>query len=151
MERRFAMAFRGANRNPEASGVGGHENSTVLEGDHGGEDPCHLVRAEDGGELLGLPGAADALHDPLALECDLVEEPECSDGLVVIAPGDVLLLNEVNEAGADLVGSEGLGRPAKVSCEGGDSLEVDLDCLGREVSEFHVLDHSTAKLSRDVI
>src|SRR4051794_16021042 len=61
------------------------------------------------GELLGLLGAADALQDALPLEGDLVDELECGDGLVVDAPGDFLLLDEVEEVGPDVVASQVLG------------------------------------------
>jgi hypothetical protein len=78
------------------------------------------------------------------LEGDLVEESECGDGLVVVAPGDVAFLDEVEEVGADLVGTEGLGRAFEVLGECGDALGVDLDGLGGEVAEAHVFDHAEA-------
>ena len=88
---------------------------------------------------------------PCRAEGDLVEEPEGGDGLVVDAPGDVLLLDEVEEVGADLVGPEGLGRLAEMVGEGGDARDVDLDGPGGEVAEFHVLDHSAAQRCHDVL
>ena len=81
----------------------------MLDVGDGGEEPGGLVGAEDDGELLGLLGAADALQDAVSFECDLVEELECGDGLVVDAPGDVLLLDEVEEVGPDIVASQVLG------------------------------------------
>jgi hypothetical protein len=71
----------------------------VLEADDGGEEAGGLLEAEDDGELLGLPGAPDALQDARSFEGDLVEELQRGDGLVVDAPGDVLLLDEVEEMG----------------------------------------------------
>ena len=61
---------------PQAGGVGGHEDGAVLEADDGREEAGRLLEAEDDGELLGLLGAGDAGEDPLAAEGDLVEEPE---------------------------------------------------------------------------
>ena len=49
---------------PQAGGVGGHEDGAVLEADDGREEAGHLVEAEDDGELLGLLGAGDAFEDP---------------------------------------------------------------------------------------
>ena len=92
---------------PQPGGVGGHEDGAVLEADDGREEPGDLVGAEDDGELLGLLGAGDALQDPVRAEGDLVEEPQGGDGLVVVAPGDVLLLDEVEEVGADVVAARG--------------------------------------------
>ena len=43
------------------------------------------------------------MQDPRAFEGDLVEELERGDGLVVDGPGDVLLLDEVEEIGADVI------------------------------------------------
>ena len=42
---------------PEAGGVGGHEDGAVLDADEGGEERGDLVGAEDDGEPLGLLGA----------------------------------------------------------------------------------------------
>ena len=135
----------------EAGGVGGHEDGAVLEAEDGGEEPGDLVGAEDGGELLGLLGALDALQDALSFEGDLVEEPEGGDGLVVDAPGDLLLLDEVEEVGADLVGPEGLGRAAEMACECGDPHGIGVDGPGGEVPELHVVDHPAAQRCHDVL
>src|SRR5512135_827027 len=91
-----------------------------------------------------LLGAGDAVQGFVPTEGDPVEEPEGGDGLVVIAPGDVLLLDEMDEVGADL------GR-AEVACEGGDPLDVDLDGPGGEVAELQVLDHALAQRCHDVL
>jgi hypothetical protein len=96
-------------RDPQAGGIGGHEDRAMLDVDEGREEAGHLIKAEDGREPLGLLGARDVDHDPVAFERDLVEEPEGGDGLVVDAPGDVLLLDEVEEEGTDLLAAEGVG------------------------------------------
>jgi hypothetical protein len=123
----------------------------MLDAEDGGEEPCDLVGAEDGGELLGLLGAFDALQNPLSFEGDLVEELECGDGLVVDAPGDVLLLDQVEEVGADVVGPEGFGRPAEVAGEGGDPHGIGGDGPGGEVPELHVVDHPASQRCHDVL
>lgn len=92
----------------------------MLDGDECGEETSDLVEAEDDGEPLGLPGAGDADEDVVASEGDLVEESECGSCLVVDAPGDLLVLDEVEEVGADVFASEELGRPPEVPCEGAD-------------------------------
>jgi hypothetical protein len=74
----------------------------VLEAGDGLEEPDHFVGAEDDRELLGQLGAGDALQELIPAEGDVVEEAEGGDGLVVIAPGDMPLLDEVDEVGADL-------------------------------------------------
>jgi hypothetical protein len=71
---------------PQAGGVGGHEDGAVLHADDGREETGDLLEAEDDGELLRLLGAGDVGHDPLPAEGDLVEEPEARDGLVEAAP-----------------------------------------------------------------
>jgi hypothetical protein len=71
---------------PQAGAVGGHENGTVLDADDGREEPGYLIEAENDGETFGLLGAADAYHDPCAVEGDLVEESQGSDGLIEDAP-----------------------------------------------------------------
>ena len=103
------------------------------------------------GRRLGLLGAADAYHDPFAVEGDLVEESQGGDGLVVDAPGDVLLLDEVEQVGTDLVAAEALGGAAEMACEGGDPHGVDFDRPGCEILELHVLDHSAAQRCHDVL
>ena len=102
----------------------------------GREELRDLVGAEDDGELLRLLGADDAVQDPLLAEGDLVEEPQGGEGLVVIAPGDVLLLDEEEEVGADVGRPQALGRLAEVLGEGGDALDVDLDGPGAKLRSF---------------
>src|SRR5512135_1525667 len=98
-----------------------------------------------------LLGAGDAVQGFVPTEGDPVEEPEGGDGLVVIAPGDVLLLDERDEVGTDLGRAEVFGRLAEVACEGGDPLDIDLDGPGGEVAELQVLDHALAQRCHDVL
>ena len=50
-------------------------------------------------------------------EGDAVEESQGTAGLVVGAAGDVSLLDEVEQVGADVLGAEELGRLAEVAGE----------------------------------
>ena len=102
---------------PQTRGVGGHEDGAVLEAADGREETGHLLEAEDDGELLGLLGAGDVDQDPLPAEGDLVEEPQPGDGLVEAAPADVLVVDEMEEVGTDLIAAQDLGGPAEMACE----------------------------------
>jgi hypothetical protein len=138
-------------RDPQPGGVGGHEEGAVLDAGDDLEEPGDFLEAEDDGELLGLLGAGDARQGGVAAEGDLVEEAEGGDGLVVVAPGDGRLVDEVDEVGADLVMSQEFGRLSEVGCEGGDPRDVDLNGPGCEVAELEVFDHSLAQGSHDVL
>src|SRR5262249_17988476 len=102
-------------------------------------------------ELPRLPGGGEIIRDPLLAEGGAVEEAEGGEGLVVIAPGGVLLLDEEEEVGPDIGRPRALGRLAEVLGEGGDALDVDLDGQGRVVAESHVLDHSLAQRCHDAL
>ena len=103
----------------------------MFESGDGLEEPNNLLGAQNNGELLGLLGASDTLEKVIPPKGDVVEEAECGDGLIVIAPGDVPLLDQVDEVGADLGLAQKFGRLAEVLGEGGDALDVDLDGPGR--------------------
>ena len=70
---------------------------------------CDFVGAEDDGEPLGLLGEGDAFQDVPCPRVTSVEEPQGGEGLAVEAPGDLLLLDEVEEVGPDVVAAEVLG------------------------------------------
>ena len=63
----------------------------------------------------------------------------------------MLLLDEEEEIGPDIVAAEKLGRLAEVLGEGADARDVDFDGPGREVAELHVLDHSASQRCHDVL
>jgi hypothetical protein len=54
----------------------------------------------------------------------------------------VLAFDEENEVSPDFLRAQELGRLAEVLGECGDPVDVSLDRVGREIAEFHVLDHS---------
>ena len=63
----------------------------------------------------------------------------------------MLLLDEEEEVGPDFVRAQMLGRLAEVLGERGDPVDVGLDGPGREIAEFHVLDHSLTQRCHDVL
>ena len=111
------------------------------------EEACHLVLAEDDGELLGRLGAGDLFDDPLPAQGDAVEELEGQAGLLVDVAGDLSLLDEVEQVGADVLGPELFGRGVEVLGEIGDPLDVESDRLGGPVVEDQVLGHAAAQRS----
>ena len=61
---------------PQAGGIGGHEDGTVLEVGDGGKEAGHLVGAEDDREGEGLLGRGDALRDVVASQGLPIEEAQ---------------------------------------------------------------------------
>jgi hypothetical protein len=136
-------------RDPEPGGIGGPEEGAALQAGDGAEDAPDLVGAEDHRQaLLGL-GVAERARVPVAAEADAVEEAQGRDGLVEVTPGDVSLLGEVQQVGADLGHAEVLGRGAEVAGEEGDALDVGGDGARGEAAQGHVLDEATAQRRQD--
>ena len=73
------------------------------------EERGDFVRAENDRESLGLLWERNAVQDVFPSKRDLVEVTQRAERLVVDAPGDFLLLNELEEVGADLVSAKILG------------------------------------------
>ena len=61
------------------------------------EEPDQLVGTEDDGESLGHLGAGNFLDDPIHTQGYAVEELQGRANLAVVAPGDVMLLDEVEQ------------------------------------------------------
>jgi hypothetical protein len=76
---------------------------------------------------------------------DAVEELEGEAGLLVDVTGDLPLLDQVEQVGADVLGPELVGRGVKVPGEIGDPVDVEADRLGGPVVEDQVLGHATAQ------
>ena len=113
------------------------------------EEPDQLVRTEDDGESLGHLGAGDFLDDPIHTQGYAVEELQGRANLAVVAPGDVMLLDEVEQVRADLFGPEALGRGVEVPGATGNAVNVLSDRPRREIAEDHVLGHTAAKRCHD--
>ena len=136
-------------RNP--AGVGGHQHRAVLGVLQGVEEPGHLVLAEDDRECLGCLGAGDLLDDLFPAQGDAVEELQRLAGLLVDTPGDLSLLEQMEQIGADVLGPEVFGRGVEVLGEIGDPLDVASGRLGGEVVEGQVLGHTTAQRRHGVL
>ena len=130
---------------PQAGGIGGHEQGAVLEVGDGGEEAGHLVGAQDDRESAGLLGRGDARGDIVAAQGLAVEEAQGAAGLVIVAHGDVPLLEEMEQVVADVFGAEVIGRGVEVAGEAGDASDVGLDGRRGEVAEGHVVDHAAAQ------
>jgi len=123
----------------------------MLDTEDGREEPSCLVEAENSWQLFRLLGASDAYHHSFAVEGGFVEELQGGDGLVVDAPGDLFLLDKVEQVGTDFFSTEGSRRSAEIASETSGSHDVGFDRPGGEVTEFHVLDHSLAQRCNDAL
>ena len=65
--------------------------------------------------------------------------------MLVDVTGDLPLLDQVEQVGADVLGPELVGRGVKVPGEIGDPVDVEADRLGGPIVEDQVLGHATAQ------
>ena len=79
---------------------------------------------------------------PVLLEGGAVEESQGAHGLIESGPGGVLLADQEELIGPDLLRSQKGGRFSEVLSELGHRPEVGVDRVGREVANLHVFDHS---------
>ena len=70
---------------PQAGGISGHEDGTVLDISDGRKEPSHLVRTEDDGKGTRLLDRRDGIRDVVAAQGDTVQEPQGGTSLVVVA------------------------------------------------------------------
>ena len=77
------------------------------------EEAGDLLEAQDDRELGLAAGAGQAVEAPVPAEGDAVEELQGTEGLVVGAGGDVPLVDEVEQVGADLGGPRSSGEVPK--------------------------------------
>jgi hypothetical protein len=82
-------------RDSQSSGVGGHEDGPMFDMRDRPKEPCDFLEAQNDREFSGLLGANDIFDNPLLAHGDAVEELQSASSLVVVAPGDVPLLNEM--------------------------------------------------------
>jgi hypothetical protein len=59
------------------------------------KEPRDFLKAQSDQELSGLLGTNDIFNDPLLAQGDPVEELQSASSLVVVAPGDVSLLDKM--------------------------------------------------------
>ena len=132
-------------REPQPGGVGGHQDGPVLEVSNSLEELDQFIKAQNDRQLFLLLGADNGLDDPIPAQGDAVEELQGAAGLVEIAPGDMTLLHQIEQVRADLLWAQALGRDIVVPSKRGYALDVNLDGMGREIAQGHVLDHATAQ------
>ena len=94
---------------------------------------------------MGALGQATFSTTHFPAQGDAVEELEGQAGLLVDVAGDLSLLDQVEQVGADVLGPEVFGRGVEVLGEIGDPLDVESDRLGGQVVEDQVLGHPTAQ------
>src|SRR5262249_39577558 len=117
---------------PQARGVGRHEDSPMAEAGDGLEEAVDLVEAQDDRELGLAASAGEPLEAPVPAECDAVEESEGTEGLIVGAGGDLAVVGEVEQVGSDLGGPQEFGGLAEMACEACDAVDVGPDRLALE-------------------
>ena len=93
------------------------------------------------GSRLGTLGQGDFLDDPIHTQGYAVEELQGRANLAVVAPGDVMLLDEVEQVRADLFGPRCSGEVLKCRCATGNAVNV-LSDRPSEIAEDHVLGHT---------
>ena len=99
----------------------------MLEVGDGGEEAGQLVGAEDDREGAGLLDRGEAGRDVVAAQGLAVEEAQGAAGQLIVAVGDVPLLEEVEQVGADMFGAEEIGGGVEVAGEAGDASDVGVD------------------------
>jgi hypothetical protein len=109
------------------------------------EQPLHFIRTQDRGQTLGRSREGDLLDRPGAAERDSVEKAQRTDRLVEGAPGGVLVLDEMDLVGTDLLRTELLRRLTEVASEAGDMVDVRLLRSEGVVAQTQILEHPLAK------
>ena len=136
---------------PEAAGVDRGEADAIHGNAHGGENPPHLLAAQDHGELLLALGAGDVEHGPLPRERLLIEELEATERDGVGAAGDLLDSAQLEQVLPDLVFRElvggGMIEPGQL-CDG---MDVGLDRTIGVAAELEVVDHALAERCHEAL
>jgi hypothetical protein len=110
----------------QSCGVGGLQQQAVTRVADGGEQASDLVGAEDRGQGPGLLAVGEGDDNIGAAEGEAVEQAQGADGLVVAAPGS-LVLEQVQLVEAGVFGSEAFGGAAEVGGEACDSRYITGD------------------------
>src|SRR5918998_2238303 len=103
-----------------------------------------LLDAEDGGEGAGFARVDEVEDGPGALQGVDKQELDGGEGDGDGAGGDVLLVDEVEEVGAELILSDEVGGLAIVAGEAEHGLDVAVLSAGGETAKLHVLEHALA-------
>ena len=99
---------------PQARGIEGGEDGAVFEVGQRCQYGRDFGLAEDGGQREGAAGMRDILNHARALERDTIEEAQGTDGLHDGGPGQLLLLDQKELIGADLLRAKVLGGGRKM-------------------------------------
>ena len=123
-------------RDPQAGNVGRHQNGTILDVGDGLKELANFRRTQDDGQLLLLLRADDAFDDLVLAEGNVVDEAQSAEGLVVVDPRHVPLMDEMDQVSTDIGRPQLLGRLAEVLCKLRDTLDINLDCPGARLRRF---------------
>ncbi len=128
----------------EAAGVQGAEDHARGWVGESVEDGMHLGAAEHDRQGLGLLAVGDEGDSVGALQDVRVEEAEGGDGLVEEAPGDTLVLDEVELELTQVVGSEVLGGALEMVGEATDAGDVGFGGAWRIVAAGEFFEQALA-------
>src|SRR5215831_5197842 len=130
---------------PHAGTVHRAEDDMVSKGRSSLQQLQDFLRAEDGRQSMVLFGGRNQLHDPIALQSDTVEEPQCADGDDSRSHRYLPLVCQVDLVGANFFRTQLVRRFTEMSGEETDLMQVALLCIRREVAHRHVFDHPLAQ------
>ena len=133
-------------RDAEPGGVARRQDRAMMGGGHMLEELDDFGGTQHDRDALRLPrGRNDRLDRPAFVERDGVEEPKGGDGDGDAARGQVPLVGQVHEVGANLLGPQLIGRAVEVPGEAGHLLGVGPLGQRRQIAKLHVLEHALAK------
>lgn len=93
------------------------------------------------------PGAANVLHDIAAVKSGSIQEPQCGQRLLVGSPGDLPVLDQIQQVSPDRLRSQDFRAFTEVPGKAGHVVDVKLDRFRGQVPQFHVLDHALPQWS----
>jgi len=134
-------------REPEAGGIGSHQNSEMPGAANRVKEPSDLSLAEHHGQSFRLLGIGDVADGPITLERDAIEETQRRDDLNQIAERDASLVDQIYLVLTNLFRPEQLRRLAEMPGEVGNAGDVGSDGVWRPVAYLQVLDHALTKSS----
>ena len=149
--RRLSMsqAVRYQLGDPESGGVQGGQHRPRLDPSDAGQEPPHLVAAEDDREPLRGLGAHEFAGGPVPPEGDAIGEVQRAAGHVVRAPG-LVAADDMQEVFADVGRIELVRGSAGVPGVGGDRPDVGVLGVRGEVPHPHVVEQALTKWSHRV-
>ena len=131
-------------RHAQAGSVGGHEKRSVFEVVNSVKEANDFAATQDDGKFFRSFGKGNHLDVPILFESDAVEEPQGADGHVEGAGAETFVVQQKELVGADLFGSEPIGRLSKVLGKGTHTHEILILRAGRKVADLHVFEHALA-------